>query len=97
MPIHSTQFPALPAGRVYLIIGPGVWGKSPEYDTAMKIARKENGGTLKKHIIYDAPSNAYIDDYGSTCWTPTDFNNEELTQAEAPREIARGGFNKKAS
>lgn len=93
------QLPPLPAGRVYLVVGAGVWGKAPEFSKALGIARRENGAALKKYIVWDAPSDAYVTDYGSLSYKVpgwheglTDAEDEALREATAAREVARHGF-----
>jgi len=97
------QLPALPAGRMYLVLGANVWGKAATFDKALKIARSENGSALKKYIVFDAPDDATVTGYGSLSYKIpgwheglTDAEDAALRKREEAREVARHGFSPQA-
>lgn len=86
------QLPALPEGRVYLVLGANVWGKALTFDKALKIARNENGAALKQYIVFDAPDDATVTGYGSLSYK---IPVGDYPSGEA-REVARHGFSPQA-
>ena len=97
------QLPALPEGRVYLVVGAGVWGKALTFDKALKIARNENGAALKKYLVFDAPEDVFVTGYGSLSYKIpgwheglTDAEDAALRERGEAREVARHGLSPQA-
>ncbi len=95
----AVALPPLAAGRVYLVVGPNVWGKDADYLKALKIARNEYGAGMKKWIVYDAPADARVDGMGGICYKIVgyydgmpDAEYNALEAAQCSREVLRVGF-----
>jgi hypothetical protein len=54
-------FPTLTEGRVYLVMGPNVWGKNAIFTKAVENAKKE-GGRLDRYLVFNVPADASVDD-----------------------------------
>ena len=61
----------LPEGRIFLVFGPFCWGKAPDRDIAERNAKKNWSRSYApkwSFILYDAPSDASVDDFGYVRW-----------------------------
>lgn len=85
----------LPAGRVFLVLAPFAWGKSPSLKEAHSNALSNRAASYEgpdgwRFILYDAPSSAFVDDMGYLRWTyPADHTPDDHSQD--PKELYRYG------
>lgn len=75
------SLPALAAGRVYLVIGPGTWGKSDNL-----LAAFDNACKPKRLLVYDASPDVYVSDDGCFCYDAATVRPYD----EIGRYIAKG-------
>jgi hypothetical protein len=76
---------SIPRGRCYLCIGPNCWGKAFSAVDAEKNAKQNyfSSGTKGwKFIMYDAPPDVYVDDWGSSVYRPALYYQPDETNED---------------
>lgn len=59
--------------RSIIAVSFGYWGKGKDVASALKQLKRAGGTIRKKHVLLlNCPEDAYIDNYGSTCWKACD-------------------------
>lgn len=86
MTLANMRMQAPPAGRVMLAMCYGSWGKGADGRAALAQLQREHGRALhtRRVVLWHAPSDIWIDEYGSAHWASINDAKPEIVGVYDP-------------